>query len=338
MSVPPPPSSGVGERRPEGFEYRLGASPDAIPTPGRQRKEEHKLADVVKPKPHAFSVLEPETGVAVWINSRIEQLVLEHHKHLGNARIVVLFKHNWSDDAEGNTPLAQLILVSEMYWRLFESIGENVPPDFILLLNEKVWGRLDEKAQLYVLDEALCYGGERVDKAGDQAEDDTGRPLWRRNKPAFVGFAEPIARHGPQLSKIKAFLRTANATRQLALFAEEEEPEPTGGIVTSNSLPEDQTPDEESTGEVFYYKRVPDLFGDGEDWALRFSAANHSPESLAGAARLTPPQDYIGVVNLGQLEYETDKITLRRAKAALADLQDQVLTAARASAANVAAQ
>lgn len=132
------------------------------------------------------------------VRAMVHDLVHRFHPRLAHARFAFLFKLNWSGNVDGLTPLAQVSVVGEQYWRLLEAAeGEDAnPPDFILTLNGQAWERLDETQQCYVIDNELCRCMPSNGKDGEQAEDDTGRYIWQLISPDFSGFAEPVSRWG----------------------------------------------------------------------------------------------------------------------------------------------
>lgn len=178
------------------------------------------MADQAKPKPQAYRAITPESANERWLQDEVKAQIGDYHPDLEGMKIVAMEKLNWSADDEGNTPLAQLVIPNEMMWRLLEQMApEDTTPDAVLLVNGELFWLLPEAAKRYVVDEALCFAAPARDKEGEQAEDVTGRALWTKRKPDFVGFAGPIARHGAQTDRIKAFLQEATGGGQLKLDA-----------------------------------------------------------------------------------------------------------------------
>lgn len=170
----------------------------------------------VKTQP-AHEVVNVLTGVGREARDlMLEQL--EFHPGLRAARISLVWKSNWAADSEGRAPLAQLRLVPPWIVPTLEWIGidrgddaaEPRPaPDYLLLINKPAWIRLGREDRAYLIDEALSWGGPKLDAEGEQGEDAEGRLLWIRRKAEFAGFAGPIKRHGPRFDSIRAFLRVA---------------------------------------------------------------------------------------------------------------------------------
>ena len=193
------------------------------------------MAQEAKPQSQRFGMVDRDTGEGSWIYREVADLVRKHHEHLGEATIWCAWKHNWSEDVDGNSPLGKTVLTAEVTWRaMAEYLDVESPPDFVLVLNAKLWQRLDEAKRRYVLDELLCYCGQKLGRGGDQVVDVTGRRVWMLHKPEHVGFAAPIARHGALFAGTKAFLTEASGGMQRTLFdlvqagTEEEEAEAEG--------------------------------------------------------------------------------------------------------------
>lgn len=261
------------------------------------------MADTVKPKKQCFRAIDPESDNGQWITAEVADQVRDVHTTLEGASIIALEKLNWSADDEGNTKLADLVVVDEMTWRLFAQLSrEEAAPDMILRLNGELFWLLPEAARRYVVDEALCSAAPAMDKEGEQAEDTTGRALWTKRKPDFVGFAGPIARHGAQTDRIKAFLQKATGGGQLELDAPP----------TRMRKPKADKPKLAREPEPVYYyeRRTVDAYG---PVALRFTEADRRVESLAGVRYLEEGDSAV----LEELPYLTTKPEVREMRKAL---------------------
>lgn len=173
-----------------------------------------------KPKEAGIRVLDPATPEGEQVLQLIARLCDDHHEHLAQAHFAVEFVMSWSEDRDGNTPLGKLVLVKEETWRLLEAAGVDPVPDFLLQLNGQLWPQWDEAARAFVLDSQLCFAAEKVGKDGEQLEDETGRKLWRKVGPEFIGFAAPIVRHLGTVEKFRnltRFVGTLQRQRQLTL-------------------------------------------------------------------------------------------------------------------------
>lgn len=181
------------------------------------------MAGEKKQKPRTIQLLDAESGESKWLLRELNAMVSKYHGHLREAVIRVVFKTNWSEDNDGKTPLGKMSLVPELYWRLLggDEDLESPAPDFVMLLNDKLWGKQDEPQRRYVLDELLSYAKPKLDKDGEQAEDITGRRLWALSKAEFSGFAAPLARHGAQTKSTKRFVKEVERSAQKTIFEEE---------------------------------------------------------------------------------------------------------------------
>lgn len=257
----------------------------------------------------AIELLDATSEAGRWITDTLDQLREKYHTDLEEASIQVLLKYNWSEDRQGNTPIGALKVVPEIFWRLLDDAnGGEGAPDFVLILNGKLWKVLGEKQKLYVLDELLCYGGPRPDKEGEQALDDTGRRLWRTVKPQFAGFAAPIRRHGAQMKNIRNFMSEAKRGHQQDL----------------PFVPGERPGKEERQAEVIHYFKRRIL--DGDDVVMRFTSADFAPTSLDGIHVLKEEDRLAGAEQVrdnGELEYEVDGEVLRAYVEALEDEQDE---------------
>lgn len=244
------------------------------------------MADEIKPVAPTIELLDGKDEQGQWIIAQVEEMIRKVHTKLEGAVFALAWKLNWSEDRQGNTPLGALKLVPELFWRLLEASGSPTwaiasidesphdTPDFVLLLNPKLWKVLLDKQKTYILDELLCYGSPRLDKEGEQATDEEGRLLWRTLKPQFSGFAGPIRRHGAQIKQIRTFLAEARRGHQEEIPFEEPIPGDRPGA-----------PEPEAPPAIHYYP--PAQVVDGAEMQFRFTGAENAPEQLNGVCPLT---------------------------------------------------
>jgi len=288
------------------------------------------MAEEAKPVAPTVELLDGKEEQSIWIIAQVEEQIHKWHTRLEGAVFALAWKLNWSEDRQGNTPLGALKLVPELFWRLLNATsGDDYPvaapsgdpsaPDFVLLLNPKLWKVLLDKQKLYILDELLSYGAPRLDKEGEQAVDENGRALWRTLKPQFTGFAGPIRRHGPQIKQIKTFLAEARRGHQEELPLEEPTPGERPGAPEAAEPPV-----------IHYYPAA--VVVDGVEMQFRFTGPENAPEQLDGVCPLTEENRAVAmegsVLNAAKLPFNEEKEVLDAYREYLEEAQAEKVAAA----------
>lgn len=166
------------------------------------------MADEQTPQPARITL--PDVQTEALVRKLIAEQVADGgpHDDLRGAQFSIVMKHNWHEDAEGSSPLGEMKVVSELTHRI---MPEGEEADFVMVLNGQTWPNLDEKQRTYIIDELLCSGAPKTGKGGEQLVDVTGRMLWRKVKPDFVGYAGPLERHGvPAFVGVRKFAKSVS--------------------------------------------------------------------------------------------------------------------------------
>ncbi|MBE3070249.1 MAG: hypothetical protein IMZ66_08425, partial [Planctomycetes bacterium] len=126
------------------------------------------------------------------------------HEHLSRARIALAWHHGWTADPDGLIKLGKARKVGEADRQLHGF-------DFVILLNKRVWDRLDfADSQIEaLLDHELMHCDAQRDDDGLVKDDERGRPIWRIRKHDIEEFSVIVARHGCWKRDIEAFVKTA---------------------------------------------------------------------------------------------------------------------------------
>ena len=142
----------------------------------------------------------------VWqADEETQKLMLEvksqHHPGLAEANIDVVFKEAMPT-RNGTTPLGKARRVSGVYKAM-------VSADFLIILNNEEWQKMDDEKRRAVLDHELCHCAPKYD-------DDGCLTGWTMQDHDFEEFEEIVERHGPYTRRAESMGRTV--LRQKALF------------------------------------------------------------------------------------------------------------------------
>lgn len=121
----------------------------------------------------------------------MEQLIKKSHEHLSDAKIAIVWRFGWQQDADGRQKLGQAKKGSDLD-RAFCKF------DFVILLNHEVWnqGGLNKKQQLALVDHELCHCQVTMDTSGEPKTDEEGRTCYRIRKHNIEEFTDVVNRHG----------------------------------------------------------------------------------------------------------------------------------------------
>ena len=121
----------------------------------------------------------------------MDQLIADHHDHLSDADIAIVWHDGWKADGDGVVRLSEGRKTSEVSKEVAKYGG-----DFILMLNRPKWDSFNLKQRIYMLDAALEMCKPELDRDGEQKRDGRDRPIWRKRKPPLAIFPEVVRRCG----------------------------------------------------------------------------------------------------------------------------------------------
>ena len=134
-----------------------------------------------------FSFAEDVEKIAV-------RVIDKWHSGLSEANIVYLFKDVPTWNSKGKTVFARTHKAPEQ-WQFLAGC------DVVVIVNKKVWDRLDNKQREALIDHELCH----VLKD----EDEKGNPKWSMVTHDVEEFAAVIQRHGMWMEDLKKFMTVA---------------------------------------------------------------------------------------------------------------------------------
>ena len=123
------------------------------------------------------------------------------HSGLAEARIVYLFKDVDDWNSKGKTVLARTCKAPEQ-WQFLAAC------DVVVLVNKKVWDRLDDKQREALVDHELCHVFKDIDSKGN--------PKWTMVTHDVEEFSAVIQRHGLWSRDVRRFFEAAKE-RQMSI-------------------------------------------------------------------------------------------------------------------------
>lgn len=168
----------------------------------------------------------------VEVNDLAEEIIASYHPHLKKASIAYLFRAGrWK--SRGRTITGRAVVASPL-WRCLSGF------DLVLILNEAIYGKLDNKGKRALLDYELSHFIEQ--EAGSIAE-----RSWATREHDVREFSDVVKRHGICFSNLSAL---TNSARQLDLESLQEKADDTsddeeeiGADVFTQDLKEEISPD-----------------------------------------------------------------------------------------------
>jgi hypothetical protein len=141
----------------------------------------------------------------------LEELVAEHHPHLAEAKLVLLFNRSWRVSAAGRLILGKCKLGSDLDRALADY-------DVAIQLNEEFWldEETSEQQKRALLDHELCHAKLRLDPdSGEPLLDDLGRRVYAIRPHDVEEFEDVIKRHGTYKRDLERFAAALLTRREL---------------------------------------------------------------------------------------------------------------------------
>jgi hypothetical protein len=132
----------------------------------------------------------------------LDEIIREHHGHIVDANITIAFNRSWTEDADGRLKLGQAKKCTEIERQMH---GQ----DWVILLNEDAWERLDDAQKRALMDHELCHCQVTVDEKGGVKLDEYGKVVYRVRKHDVEEFKEIVERHGTWYDELREFAEKA---------------------------------------------------------------------------------------------------------------------------------
>jgi len=143
------------------------------------------------------------------------------HAHLEAAKIGLAWRMGWKSDTDGHMTMGQCRKSSDLDREMYKGF------DFVILLNEEAWPRLNEKQKRALIDHELCHAAITMDADGNPKFNDRDRLCCRVKKHDIDEFKCIVERHGLYTQDLEDIARAAinDAKRPLLKEAEKAEEE-----------------------------------------------------------------------------------------------------------------
>ena len=145
------------------------------------------------PKPEELEK-EDKFSFAEDVHDVAARVIDKWHSDLAEAKIVYLFKDVDTWNSKGKTVFARTCKAPEQ-WQFLAGC------DLLVIVNKKVWERLDYKQRDALIDHELCHVLKDIDEKGN--------PKWSMVTHDVEEFAAVIQRHGMWMDELKKFMRVA---------------------------------------------------------------------------------------------------------------------------------
>jgi len=181
---------------------------------GTKVKKRKKVTVRVIKEKHAGETTEP--------HRILQDILRKHHGHLDGVKIGLAWRSGWRSDADGHMKIGQCRKSSDLDREMYSGF------DFVILLNEEAWPRLNEKQKLAVIDHELCHAALSMDANGEPKYNDRDRLCCRIKKHDVEEFRCIVERHGLYTQDLVDVVKAAisDAKRPLLAEAEKAAPEP----------------------------------------------------------------------------------------------------------------
>jgi hypothetical protein len=189
--------------------------------------------EIAMSEPKAVSVtqLQREDDAAKRYYSAMDELVSKYHKHLRDAKIVLVWNEAWNEDTDGLMPLAKAKKCSDLDREL-------AGWDFVIQLNKVPVQAMEEPQLRALLDHELSHCEVARDESGEVKIDDLGRAVYRIRKHDVEEFTEVVYRHGIWKRDLERFAEAVQMRAKAPLL----EPKPSReGIEAASDLCPDGT-------------------------------------------------------------------------------------------------
>jgi hypothetical protein len=203
---------------------------------GRKRRKENAEK---KLKKVTVSILSREhAGKVNKLYQIMERLIAEHHTDLAIAKIVIGWRFEKKEDADGRLWLGSLKKAGDVDRSLHDY-------DFVMLLNHEFVNSAATDEQITALiDHELCHGRVSKDSHGEIRVDEHGRAVFRTRKHDVEEFREIIARHGAWKSDLMDFFGAWKEAQSRPLLNEDNTPRRRSRRASEPALgPGDSVPD-----------------------------------------------------------------------------------------------
>jgi hypothetical protein len=166
----------------------------------------------------------------------MERLIEEHHAHLSEAKIVIGWRFEKKEDADGRLWLGSLKKASDLDRSLHEY-------DFVMMLNHEFVNQAATDQQIEALiDHELCHGAATKDAHGEFKVDERGRRCYRIRKHDVEEFREIISRHGAWKSDLESFFGAWKEAKSRPLLDEHNQPRKQSKRFNEPALDKGETP------------------------------------------------------------------------------------------------
>ena len=171
-----------------------------------------------KQKKLTYKLIEREGAPGEKMYALLDELVVEHHEDLAQARIALAWNLSWKPDVDGRATLGKCKRVGNLERELMEY-------DFVIILLREFWDEVavTDEQRAALLDHELCHGALKLDKDGEPVEDERGRKVYRTRKHDIEEFTAIIARHGCYKRDLENFAQALRRSKQGNLFGKPDE-------------------------------------------------------------------------------------------------------------------
>ena len=158
-------------------------------------------------------------GAIVGVYRNMEQLIVDHHSHLADAKIALAWHRGWNEDADGRVKLGTCKKGSDLDRELHGF-------DFVITLNENIFeaSSFTEEHKAAVIDHELCHAAVDLDADGKPKADERNRNCYRLRRHEIEEFSDVVARHGIYTGNLEKMAAAIEEARNRPLLAVIEKP------------------------------------------------------------------------------------------------------------------
>ena len=160
----------------------------------------------------------PDDAEHAHMHRLLNELIIEHHAHLKDARIALAWHKGWTADKDGRVTLGKCKRATDLDRQLAKF-------DFVIILNREFWTHPDvtEVQRRALVDHELYHAEIARDDASEPIEDETGRIVYRIRKHDIEEFASIVERYGCYKHDLENFAAALFRSPQQQMFAAEKE-------------------------------------------------------------------------------------------------------------------